>query len=82
MVGMVGIFVEHFEEVALDAKWRRYVDDTFVVWPHGRARLQQFHHHLNSLRPTIIFAMEVKANETLPFLDIFVMKVKVKLFSL
>jgi hypothetical protein len=42
------IFTEHLEEIALDradhkpAKWLRYVDDSFVVWPHGPARLQQF----------------------------------------
>jgi hypothetical protein len=37
------IFVEHFEEITLDTaghkptKWLTYVDDTFVVWPHGPA---------------------------------------------
>jgi hypothetical protein len=72
------IFMEHFEEMALDtadykpAKWLRYVN-TFMVWPHGTARLQQFLHHLNSIRPTIKFTMEVEAKDTLPFLDILVM---------
>jgi hypothetical protein len=57
------ILMEHFEEIALDtaehklAKWLRYVDNTFVVWPHGLARLQQFLHHLNSLRHTIKFTV-------------------------
>jgi hypothetical protein len=70
----------HFEEIALDtadhklAKWLRYIDDTFVVWPRGSARLQQFLHHLNSIRPTIKFTMETEANDTLPFFDILVMK--------
>jgi hypothetical protein len=55
------IFMEHFEDIALDtaeykpAKWLRYVDDTFVVWSHGPARLQQFFNHINSVRPTIKF---------------------------
>jgi hypothetical protein len=37
------IFMEHFEKIPLDtadyihAKWLRYGDDTFVVWPHGPA---------------------------------------------
>jgi hypothetical protein len=72
--------MEYFEDIALNtadrkpAKWLRYVDDTFVVWPHGPARLQQFLHHLNSNRPTITFTMEVEANDILPFLDVFVMK--------
>jgi hypothetical protein len=49
------IFMEHFEEIALDAteykpaEWLRYVDNTFMVW------LQQFFDHINSVRPTIKF---------------------------
>jgi hypothetical protein len=72
--------MEHFEEIALDTadykpnKWLRYIDNTCVVWPHGPVRLQQFHHHLNSIRPTTKFTMEVEANDTLSFLDILVMK--------
>jgi hypothetical protein len=60
------IFMEHSEEIVLDtadnkpAKWLRYVNDTFVVWPHGPARLQQFIHHLNIIRPTIKFTMKLK----------------------
>jgi hypothetical protein len=50
------------------------VDNTFVVWPHGAARLQQFLYHLNSLRDTIIFTTEVEANDTLRFLDVLIMK--------
>jgi hypothetical protein len=74
------IFMEHSEEIALDtadykpSKWLRYVDDTFVVWPHGPAKLQEFLHHLNSVRATIKFTMEVEANNTLQFLDDLVMK--------
>jgi hypothetical protein len=74
------IFMEHFEEIALDsadhrpAKWIRYVDDTFVVWPYGPARLQQFLRHLNSLRPAMKFTMEVEINNTLPSLDVLAMK--------
>jgi hypothetical protein len=74
------IFTEHFEEMALDtadhepAKWLRYVDDTFVVWSHGPARLQQFLHHLNSARPTNKFTMELDVKDTLPILDVFITK--------
>jgi hypothetical protein len=74
------VFMEHFEHIALDtsehtpAKWRRYVDDTSMVWPQGPARLELFLHHLNSLRPTIKFTMEVEVNNTLPFLDVSDMK--------
>jgi hypothetical protein len=55
------------------AKWLRYVNHTFVVWPHGQARLQQFLQHLNSLRPTIKFTTQVDDN-TIPLLDVMVMK--------
>jgi hypothetical protein len=72
--------MEHFEEIALDtadhkpAKWLRYFDNTFMVWPHGPARLQQFLHHLNSFRPTMKFTIKVEANDTLAFLDALVIK--------
>jgi hypothetical protein len=39
------IFMGHFEEIAFDtadhkpAKWLRYIDNTFLVLPHGPARL-------------------------------------------
>jgi hypothetical protein len=32
--------------------WLWYVDDTFVVWPHGPQLLQNFLNYLNSLRPS------------------------------
>jgi hypothetical protein len=73
------IFMEYSE--ALDtaahkpAKWLRYVHDTFVVWPHEQARLQAFLHGPNSLKPTVKFRIEVEVNNTLPFLDVMVMKI-------
>jgi hypothetical protein len=42
------IFMEHSEKLALvsaqhkPSLWLRYIDDTFVVWPHGPKRLQNF----------------------------------------
>ena len=30
-------------------KWIRYMDDTFIIWPHGQEKLNQFHNHLNGL---------------------------------
>jgi hypothetical protein len=58
------IYVEHFEKRALDgaqhkpSPWLRYVDDTFVIWPHGPERLQIFLSHLSSLRPSIQLTVE------------------------
>jgi hypothetical protein len=59
------IYMEHFENLALDSTlhkpslWLLYFDDTFAVWPHGPEQLQDFPGHLNSLRPTIQFTMEI-----------------------
>jgi hypothetical protein len=73
------IFMEHFEEIALDTADHKPTTwlicrNTFVVWSRGPARLQQFLHHLNSVRHTIKFTMEVETNDTLPFLEVLVMK--------
>jgi hypothetical protein len=57
--------MEHFEKLALDSAqhkaslWLRCVEDTFVVWPRGPERLQDFLSHLNSFRPFIQFTMEI-----------------------
>ena len=50
--------------------WIRYVDDTFTLWPHGKATLDDVLIHLNSLRPTIKFTVEVESGNMLPFLDV------------
>jgi hypothetical protein len=45
---MSNIFMETFEQLALSTAqqkpemWLRYVNDTFVIWPHGPVRLQEF----------------------------------------
>ena len=54
--------------------FKRYVDDTFVIWPHGRKRLDDFFEYLNSLHPSIKFTMEIEHNDTLPFLDVLITK--------
>jgi hypothetical protein len=69
-------FMEHFEQLALDlaphkpAMWLRFVDDTFVVWPHGMEKLKEFLSHINSLRPTIQFTLDTETGNSLPFLDV------------
>ena len=50
---VANLFMEAFEERALESAtlkprlWVRYVDDTFVLWPHGEDELEKFHLHLN-----------------------------------
>ncbi|XP_030762746.1 uncharacterized protein LOC115887456 [Sitophilus oryzae] len=75
---IANFFMERFEEKALEssvlkpAVWFRYVDDTFVVWKHGRDSLDDFLHHLNSQSPSIKFTMETEVNNQLAFLDVLV----------
>jgi hypothetical protein len=72
------IYMEHFEQLAVDSAqdksslWLRYVDDTFVIWPHGAEGIQNFLNHLNSLRPAIQFTMETESEGTTPSLDVLV----------
>ncbi|XP_071442216.1 uncharacterized protein [Hetaerina americana] len=52
--------------------WLRYVEDTFVIWPHGPEELQRFLEHLDSQHPAIQFTMETEKDNEIPFLDIMV----------
>lgn len=62
---MANIFTEKFEEDALATPtnrptyWYRYIDDTFVIWPHGKDTLHGFLDHLNSRNSNIRFTMDV-----------------------
>jgi hypothetical protein len=53
---VANIYMEFFEQQALELAstkpdiWLRYVDDTFVLWPHGRQDLDDFFDPLNSIR--------------------------------
>ncbi|XP_042202441.1 uncharacterized protein LOC121852537, partial [Callorhinchus milii] len=75
---VANIFMEKFETDAIQTAtlrptlWKRYVDDTFVIWPHGRPALDQFLDHINSIHPAIRFTMEVENDGKLPFLDVLI----------
>jgi hypothetical protein len=68
--------MEVFEEEALKRAaykplcWFRYVDDTFVIWPHGRQKLDDFLLHLNNIHTNIQFTMETERDGRIAFLDI------------
>jgi hypothetical protein len=70
------IYMEHFERLALDwaqhkpPLWFRYIDDTFVVWPHATEQIQTFLRNLTSLKPAIHFTMEIESDGAIPFLDV------------
>ena len=79
---VVGLFMEDFEQMALVTAdkepklWLRYVDDTFIVWPHVRVQLVTFLDHLNGLCEKIQFTMEIEEENQLPFLDVLVKRNK------
>jgi len=69
-------YMEDFERKAIEKAthkpscWYRYVDDTFVIWPHGKEKLMDFLKHLNGIHNNIQFTMEMEREGHLPFLDI------------
>ena len=78
---ITNIFMEYFEKEALRKTskkpevWFRYVDDTFVIWRHGRAELRKFLIFLNNQQiPNIHFTIDIEENGKLPFLDILISK--------
>ena len=77
---IANLFMEKFEADALSSSeyqpvcWLRYVDDTFVIWPHGKEALEYFHEHLNNIHDNIKFTKEIEEDGSLPFLDVLVRK--------
>ena len=75
---VANIYMEHFEKTVLDSAQiqpklcMRYVDNNFVVWPHGRTTLNPFLDHLNSLHDAIQFTMEEECNDQIAFLDVLI----------
>ncbi|KAL0280173.1 UNVERIFIED_CONTAM: hypothetical protein PYX00_001546 [Menopon gallinae] len=75
---IANFFMEYLEKTALESAplkpshWFRYVDDTFVIWPHGSETLPDFLNHLNSIHPDIQFTLEHESEGTLPFLDVLI----------
>ena len=74
----LNIYMEMFEDLALRTTlapriWKRYVDDTFCVME--KRHTQAFLDHLNSVRSTIKFTMELENDGSLPFLDTLLTRV-------
>ena len=54
-----------------ESMWVRYVDDAFMIWPHGTEELNRLHDHLNDQHPAIQFTGE-EVEKRIPFLDTLV----------
>ena len=84
---VANVFMEDFETRALDTSpkkpkmWHRYVDDVFVIWPHGDQLLEEFHQHLNRQNPSIQFTVEREAEGKIAFLDVQLKKVRTKIHT-
>ena len=74
---LANIYMEYFEEMALGSiplnpsMWLRYIDDTFILWPH-QEDVQILMNHVNSIRPSIQFTMEKEQDNKLSFLDVLI----------
>lgn len=77
---LANLFMAEFEHRALESAmykpklWLRYVDDTLVIWPHGREKLREFLQHLNTRHPNIKFTVETEEESQLPFLDVMIIR--------
>lgn len=84
---VANLYMEYFEKKALEsyplkpAWWKRFVDDTNIKWTHGKAELEKFFIHLNSISPEIKFTMELEENMSIPFLDVLIIRKKGWLFG-
>ena len=36
--------------------WWRYLDDVFIIWPHGKGCFKRFVEQINNMHPTIKFS--------------------------
>ena len=73
------IFMHYLESNMLNKStlkpktWLRFIDDIFMIWPHGIQALTLFMDMINSHHPTIKFTFEYSKKD-IPFLDTIVYK--------
>ena len=51
--------------------WVRYIDDIFMLWPHGPISLKSFLDHINNFHSTIKFSSS-HSSEQIHFLDVMI----------
>ena len=63
------LFMTRFEEkyvytYPLQPKlWKRFIDDIFLIWPHGMDSILEFINHLNTVHSTIKFTSDISPTE-------------------
>ena len=79
------LFMTKFEEkyvytYPLQQKlWKRFIDDIFVIWPHGMDSLLEFINHLNTVHFTLKFTIDISPTD-ISFLDLIVYIMGSKLY--
>ena len=51
--------------------WKRFIDNIFMMWPHGKNSLLEFMKCLNTVHPTIKFTSTISQTE-IAFLDLII----------
>lgn len=63
------IYIKQFKHTAMQTYdlqpklWLRYIDDTFVIWPHPIHTLQDYLAHIDNIKPSIKFTMELEEED-------------------
>ena len=71
------LFMHHFEtdffttQTLQPTFYTRYIDDIFLLWPHGEDSLKKLHADINKHHPTLRLTMDY-SKERIPFLDTLV----------
>ena len=74
---LANLYMEFFEKnllptiTSIPYKWKRYVDDVFVLF-HFNFDIETFFNDINNLVPSIKFTLEKENNGSLAFLDILI----------
>ena len=71
------LFMTKFEQIHVytyhlqSTLWKRFIDDIFMIWQHGKNSLLEFIKHLNTVHPTIKFTSTISKMEV-AFLDLII----------
>jgi hypothetical protein len=77
---VVYLYMEWFQNKSIESHcfnpkhWKVFIDDTYIVWPHGKEILHRFKGHLNNEVESIGFTMGMEDNNNILFLDILIYK--------
>ena len=73
---LIHIYTYHLQPTL----WERFIDDIFMIWPHGMDSLLEFIQHLNTVHPTIKFTSIITPSE-IAFLDLIIFSIDDKLYT-